>query len=131
MEMTMKGCNIDSLESLKENFAPDILQLFRSGELETWLREHALQRHVDTVGAIPKSQSDHALLSALCAIFETPLNEEIMQIFLRWDAHYTKQGFRPGIFDPSAPFDLPEYLQTKYSPASGKRGWESSVKSHH
>ncbi|WP_163565757.1 hypothetical protein [Helicobacter suis] len=92
------GQRITSLEQLKEHFnLLDVLEHYKTGRLQRWLRSRGLTSQLESVEAINAPQ-DTEILSALCLVFEIEADKQMIQEVLESHKNSTeKETLKAGI----------------------------------
>ncbi|WP_163532221.1 hypothetical protein [Helicobacter suis] len=84
------GQRVTSLEQLREHFnLLDVLEHYKTGHLQRWLKSRGLTSQLEKIGAIKTSQ-DVEILSALCLVFEIEADKQMIQEVLESHKNITE-----------------------------------------
>jgi hypothetical protein len=76
-DLLINGIKIKAVEELRDNFADEIVVIFKSGQLGRWLKSRNLNDLYAAVENIStESISDKDLLVKLCGIFDIEIHED-------------------------------------------------------
>ena len=76
-DLPIDGVKVRTLDDLRRHFTTEILDLFREGTLERWLRSRPLSEELAAIDALSKDSSDEISLRALCELFEVDPDEHV------------------------------------------------------
>lgn len=75
--------SVRNIEDLRDNFEVyEIIQYFRDGKLETWLKLNSYTEYLSHVENISKSKTDKETFKELAKIFEVEVDEDILDALL-------------------------------------------------